>query len=255
MAMPIDARTGIHWQKHGEGAPLFVGLPLMASQIEIFGSESQAMLDAWLDALTQRHCVLLADYPGIGKSADHDPATMTAERVVADILSVATAAGFERFAWAGYSWSAAVGLQLASRSDRISALAIGGWPALGAPYENILAASRARIGKVPDHARVMLRSDEQYRQWATFYQSLESWDEAAAIARITCPRMLYFGSEGDLVEEGYSVSIASCSRANRERLEKLGWKVLEIQGYGHEVIGRTELVLPHINRFLESALQ
>jgi pimeloyl-ACP methyl ester carboxylesterase len=141
--MPFTPDSGIWYETHGSGPAVFVGLPLMASQSEIFGPAAQPMLDAWLDALTPRFTVLLADYPGIGRSKDCDPSTMTASRVVADLLGVADAAGIGRFAWAGYSWSGAVGLQLAARSDRVSALASGGWPALGAPYAAIHAASDA----------------------------------------------------------------------------------------------------------------
>jgi pimeloyl-ACP methyl ester carboxylesterase len=250
--MPHDPATGIYWETHGAGPTVFVGLPLMASHVEVFGEAARPMLEAWLAALAPNHTVLLADYPGIGRSADHDPSTMTADRVVGDLLSVASAAGVERFAWTGYSWSAAVGLQLATRSDRVSALAIGGWPPLAAPYDGIRAASHARIGRVPNHARVMLRNDAQYRQWASFYASLIGWDEAAEVGALDIPALLYFGAQGNLVEEGFDVPIASRCREQRARLERLGWQVCEIAGFGHDVIGQTDLVLPPLAAFLEA---
>jgi pimeloyl-ACP methyl ester carboxylesterase len=222
----------------------------MASHTQVFGEAARPMLDAWLAALTPRHTVLLADYPGIGRSADHDPATMTADRVVADLLSVAAAADIERFAWAGYSWSGAVGLQLATRSERVTALAIGGWAPLAAPYDGIRAASHARIGRVPDHARVILRNADQYRQWASFYDSLVGWNEAVAVSALRIPALLYFGAEGDLVEDGFDVPIASRCRDHRARLEELGWQVREISGFGHDVIGQSDLVLPIVAPFL-----
>jgi pimeloyl-ACP methyl ester carboxylesterase len=252
--MPFTPETGIWYEAHGSGPAVFVGLPLMASHSEIFGATAQPMLDAWLAALTPHFTVLLADYPGIGRSRDHDPATMTAGRVVADLLDVADAAGIASFAWAGYSWSGAVGLQLASRSDRVTALTIGGWPALGAPYAAIHAASVAKIGNVPQSAMIILRNSDQYRQWSTFYASLLDWPEAEAIAKITFPKLLYFGSEGDLIEAGHSVPIATACRGNRSRLEAQGWQVKEIQGYGHEVIGQTGLVVPFVSDFLKDAL-
>jgi len=251
--MPTTS-DGIYWEADGSGPPVFVGLPLMASHAPIFGPAGQPMYDAWVGSLTERFTVLLADYPGIGRSADHDPATMTAARVVADLLRVADAAGFDRFAWAGYSWSGAVGLQLATRSDRLTALAIGGWPPLDAPYAAILAASRDRIGQVPDHARVILRSDDQYRQWSAFYESVLDWPERTAVEAIRAPALLYFGADGDLVEAGHPVPIASRCRAGRPRLEALGWQVHEIPGFGHDVIGQSAIVVPMIGSFLESAL-
>jgi pimeloyl-ACP methyl ester carboxylesterase len=251
--MPRDPNTGIYYEVHGKGPPVFIGLPLMASHVEIFGAAAQPMLDAWLDALTPHFTVLLADYPGIGRSNDHDPLTMTADRVVADLLSVADAAGIKRFAWAGYSWSGAVGFQLATRSDRVSALAIGGWPALGAPYAAIHAASVARIGNVPESAMAILRKPDQYRQWSAFYTSLLDWPEAEAIAKISCPKLLYFGNEGDLVEAGHCVPIASACRASRSRLEAQGWQVKELIGFGHDVIGQSGLVVPLVRDFLIGA--
>jgi hypothetical protein len=50
---------------------------------------------------------------------------------------VADAAGAARFAWYGYSWLALAGLQLAIRTDRLTALAMG-WPPLGGPYAEML---------------------------------------------------------------------------------------------------------------------
>ena len=252
--MPFTPDSGIWYETHGSGPAVFVGLPLMASHSEIFGPAAQPMLDAWLDALTPRFTVLLADYPGIGRSKDYDPSTMTASRVVADLLDVTDAAGIGRFAWAGYSWSGAVGLQLATRSDRVSALAIGGWPALGAPYAAIHAASVAKIGDVPESAMVILRDPDQYRQWSTFYASLLDWPEAEAVAKISCPKLLYFGTEGDLIEAGYHVPIASSCRENRSFLETQGWQVEEIAGFGHEVIGQSGLVVPLVSDFLAKAL-
>ncbi|CAN1521666.1 MhpC Predicted hydrolases or acyltransferases (alpha/beta hydrolase superfamily) [Sphingomonadaceae bacterium] len=252
--MPFAADTGIWFETYGSGPAVFVGLPLMASHSAIFGAAAKPMLDAWLDALTPHCTVLLADYPGIGKSKDQDPLTMTATRVCNDLLNVATAAGIERFGWIGYSWSGAVGLQLATCSDRVAALAIGGWPPLGAPYANILAASQAKIGDVPDYAMIMLRSADQYQQWSAFYESVLDWPEAEAVAALSCPRMLFFGSDGDLVEAGFPVPIATACRTRRATLEHQGWQVNEIPGYGHDVIGQSALVLPKLTAFVETNL-
>ncbi|MFO0444000.1 MAG: alpha/beta fold hydrolase, partial [Betaproteobacteria bacterium] len=59
--------------------------------------------------------MLLLDYPSIGRSRDIAPEALTADRVCADLLGVADAAGCERFAYWGYSWGGNVGLQLATR--------------------------------------------------------------------------------------------------------------------------------------------
>ena len=61
MLMEFDAKTGVHYALHGpsNGVPLLVGLPLMASHVKIFGSESAAVLQGYLDRLTDRYRVLL----------------------------------------------------------------------------------------------------------------------------------------------------------------------------------------------------
>ena len=253
--MPFDERTGIHYALHGHGRPLMVTLPLMASHVEIFGEAARPLLDGYLSRLTDAYQVLLVDYPGIGRSRDVMPEPLSAERVCADLLGVASAAGFARFAYWGYSWSGAVGLQLATRSDRLDALVIGGWPPLGAPYAAIHEAARRKAPDPEPSSRVVLRTPAQYRQWIEFYDSLAGWDEAAAVATIACPRMVFFGADGDLIEAGLPVPIASCIRQHRGALEAAGWRVLEVPGHGHGVTAVPELVVPPVRTFLDEVLR
>ena len=252
--MPLDPRTGVHWELHGRGRPLMMGLPLMASHSEIFGDGSANLLSGYLDRLVDRYLVLLVDYPGIGKSRDIAPSELTADRVCADLLGVADAAGFDRFAYWGYSWSGAVGLQLAHRSDRLTALVVGGWPPLGAPYADLLEATRKKQANPEPSSLKILRSAAQYRQWETYYESTIGWDEAASVAAIACPKLAMFGSEGDLVEAGVQVPIASAMRAHRPELEAQGWEIVEIAGHGHGVTMLPELVVPPVRRFLDARL-
>src|SRR5262245_22932471 len=67
----------------------------------------------------------------------------TIDHVCADMLSVAEKVGAARFAWYGFSWGAVVGLQMAIRTNRLTALACGGWPPLGGQYRETLAAAEA----------------------------------------------------------------------------------------------------------------
>lgn len=252
--MPLDPKSGVFWEAHGAGPPVMIGLPLMASHNEIFGAAAMPMFGHYLDRLRDRFRVILIDYPSIGKSADIVPEDLTADRVSSDVLSVADAAGCDRFAFWGYSWSGAAGLQLAARTDRLSALVIGGWPPLGAPYANILEASRRKIGRVEPSSRAVLRNDDQYRQWSNYYESMIGWDETASIAAIRCPRLGYFGGEGDLVEAGLPINIASAFRANRAQLEHMGWEIVEFPNRGHDVCMDAALIVPVIASFLDRAL-
>jgi pimeloyl-ACP methyl ester carboxylesterase len=252
--MPIDPTTGVFHSLHGEGRPLMITLPLMASFTALFGAELEPVLHGYLDRLTDRYRVLLVDYPGIGGSRDIAPADLTADRVCADLLGVANAAGFDRFAYWGYSWGGAVGLQLATRSHRLSALVVGGWPPLGGPYREILAAARLKLPAPEPSSMKILRSPAQYAQWIHYYESMLDWPEAHAVADITCPRMLQFGAEGDLVEAGIPVPIASNIRRHRASLQAQGWTVHELTGHGHGVCMRPELVVPPVRAFLDEAL-
>jgi pimeloyl-ACP methyl ester carboxylesterase len=247
--MPHDVKSGVYYTVQGDGPPVIVGLPAFASQAEILGLESVPVIDGLLSGL-RGFRLLFMDYPSIGKSADIDPDALTADRVCADILSVADDAGFERFAYIAYSWGAAVGLQLSARTDRLAALAIGGWPPLNAPYDAILAASTARIGRVEPGAMKVLRTADQYRQWSTFYRSLTGWDEVACTAAIKCPKLLYFGANGDLIEAGFPVPIATRCREARSILEEQGWTVHELEGFGHEAGLRTDLITAFVGPFL-----
>ena len=255
--MPLDPRTGVHDALHGpaDGVPLLITLPLMASYKEIFGAEPAPMLTGYLDRLSDRYRVLLVDYPSIGASRDIAPQDLTADRVCADLLGAASAAGFDRFAYWGYSWSGAVGLQLAARTDRLTALVIGGWPPLEGPYEQIHAAARKKLPDPGPSSLKVLRSKAQYAQWIHYYESMLAWPERESVARIACPRMVVFGAEGDLVEAGIPVTIASNIRRHRAALEAQGWRVHEIAGQGHGVCMVPELVVPPVRAFLDSALQ
>jgi pimeloyl-ACP methyl ester carboxylesterase len=252
--MPLDAASGVYYEVQGQGQPLLIGLPLMASFTQLFGAELQGVLDGHLDRLTDRYRVLRVDYPSIGGSRDIAPDALTADRVCADLLSVASAAGFDRFAYWGYSWGAAAGLQLAERTARLSALVLGGWPPLGAPYEGILQATRLKQADPEPSSLKVLRSREQYRQWETWYASMLDWPEAQSVAQIRCPKMVYFGGDGDLVEAGIPIRIASIIREHRAQLEDQGWTVHEIAGQGHGVCMAPELVVPPVRSFLDAVL-
>lgn len=253
--MPLDPHTGVFYTLHGpiNGRPLLITLPLMASFSEIFGPGLEPVLQGYLDRLTDRYRVLLVDYPGIGRSLDLAPEDLRAERVCADLLGVASAAGFDRFAYWGYSWGGNVGLQLATRTPRLDALVVGGWPALGGPYEALLEAARRKLPNPEPSSLVVLRSAAQYAQWIHYGDSILGWPEREAVAHIACPRLNVFGSDGDLLEAGVPVPIASRIRAHRGELEAMGWYVHEIPGHGHGLCMLPEVAVPPVRNFLDEA--
>jgi pimeloyl-ACP methyl ester carboxylesterase len=253
--MPLDPGTGVFYQLHGQGQPLMLTLPLMASHVDLFGPESAAMLDGYLDRLTDGYRVMLVDYPSIGQSRDIAPRELTANRVCADLLGAASAAGFEDFAYWGYSWGGAVGLQLAARTDRLTALVIGGWPPLEGPYANLLEAARRKLPHPELSSLKILRSPAQYAQWIHYYESMSGWNERESVERMACPRMVYFGGDGDLVEAGVPVTIASNIRRHRGVLEAQGWTVQEILGQDHGGAAMPAMVVPPVRDFLDRVLK
>ena len=249
--MPHDPRTGIYYELHGNGAPLFLAFPHVASFREVFGDGARSVWQDWLNRLTDRYRVLLIDYPNIGKSHVPAPQDMVIDRVCADMLGVASAAGFERFAWAGYTWGSVVGLHLAARSPRVSALICGGWSPLGAQYGDMLEAVRQ---PPTQHAMTVLREPAQYAQWSTFYESFINWNELETVSSIACPKLLYYGAnaEPDVAGGLRYLRIARTNRARRAELERLGWTVTEIPDADNNVLVEPARVVPILRSFLDA---
>ena len=189
--------------------------------------------------LAERFRVVVID----GNSQPKSPAfiaSYTADRVCADILAIADAAGADRFAWFGFSYGAVVGLQLAARTNRLTALALGGWPPLGGQYRETLAFSESEAA----HGRVT--------EFLTFYRSLRDWPEREAVTKISCPRMVFVGDRDAFEAGAQRIRIAALITEHRSELERLGWNVKVIPGFGHELGGRPDVVVPLVADFLAS---
>jgi pimeloyl-ACP methyl ester carboxylesterase len=207
--------------------------------------------------------VVTADYEG-HLAAHPKPGTLTASAVAADLLAIADAAGADRFAYYGYSWLALSGLQLATRTDRLAALAMGGFPALGAPFRPMLTVTSAthrmavanrdappRTVEVEpgdwDSAEVTV-SPEQTGQYLTLYQSLQDFDEQAALTHLTIPRLVFAGADdniryGPKWDNAY-VPIGEAVAAHRDELTGQGWTVEVLPGADHMSAMQSETVLP-----------
>jgi glutaredoxin-related protein len=190
---------------------------------------------------------------------------------------VADAAGAERFAWYGYSWLAVGGLQLALRSDRVAALAMGGWPPIDGLYAEMLRvtiaahrmateprdpaapASAPAASEEPDWSQVeVTMSEAQTRQFATLYQALQRFDDRAAQARLACPRLCFAGSADDIDYPerwgGVRVHTAAPLLERRAELEAYGWEVRVLDGLDHTQAMQAPAVLPILRPFLTAAL-
>ena len=238
----------IYFEVHGpsRGTPLFLGFPLMASYAEIFGADAAGVKDSFLEALTDRYRVLLVDYPNVGRTRVPPPGDMTPDRVMADLLSVADAAGFDRFAYCGHLWGAMNGLMLASRTDRVTALVCGTWPPLGAPYADIRRGVEMQLAEPPPHTMVILRDAAQYAQWASFYRGMRDWREEEVAAAITCPRLVLIGAEAESSVAGIPLRLVERVRESRAALEAMGWQVREVPDAQTGAILDAQVMAPEI---------
>jgi pimeloyl-ACP methyl ester carboxylesterase len=244
-----------------------------AEQMRAWGADPQLghTLATGLAAAGLR--VVTADYEG-HLSRNPQPDTLTPAGVVEDLLAIADAAGAERFAYYGYSWLASAGLQLALRTDRLTALAMGGFPPLGGPYAAMLTVTRAahrmavaNRGKPPattdvqpgdwDSVEVSM-TPEQTQQYVTLYESLQDFDERAALDRVSVPRLAFAG-ENDNIRYGPQwddayVGLADGLRDNRDELTKLGWTVHVIPDKDHIGAMQAAVVLDVLTEWLRSNL-
>jgi pimeloyl-ACP methyl ester carboxylesterase len=215
--------------------------------------------------------VIAADYET--HLTDHpQPRTLTAGALAADLLAVAAAAAAGEFAYYGYSWLALAGLQLALRTDRLSGLAMGGYPPLGGPYAAMLAVTRtahrmaldppAPIGAATpgDWDSVpFTRTPAQTEQYVTLYESLRDFREREALDALRIPALAFAGEKDTIVYgagwDDAVVDIAGPLTANREELIARGWTVEIIPGADHMSAMQVDRVLPILLPWLATAVK
>jgi pimeloyl-ACP methyl ester carboxylesterase len=269
---------------HGDGPTVLLAVnprPVEgpeAEELRRWGADP-ALGRSLIDGLSDAFRVVAFDYEGHVLQVPK-PDTLTPANVVADLLAVADAAGADRFAYYGYSWLALSGLQLAIRSDRVAALAMGGYPPLEGPYAEMLKVTvatyelaRADAASPPDPApppseeasgepdwsqAEMTLTEDQTRQFVTLYEALRDFDDRAAQARLTCPRLCFVGSADEIVYDerwgGVRVDIAGPVVDRRAELEALGWQVRVLEGLDHMRAMQAAQVLPILRPWLSSTL-
>ncbi|MGN9843075.1 alpha/beta fold hydrolase [Nonomuraea sp. H19] len=274
MARLHDGST-IDVEVHGSGPAVL--LPVDPKPIE--GEQAEEMRKwgadpavgrSLIDGLSDAFRVVVFDYQG-HVMAHPKPDTLTPANIAADLLAVADAAGAERFAYYGYSWLALSGLQLAIRTDRLSALVMGGFPAYGGPYAEMLrvtmaahemsAAPKPATEPAPvepgDWSSVQVSTTvDQTGQFVTLYEALQDFDDRSV--RLTCPRLCFAGSEDEIDYDeqwgGTHVSIATPLVKHRAELEALGWDVAVLDGLDHMGAMQAKNALPILRPWLERAL-
>ncbi|MEV6964697.1 alpha/beta hydrolase [Hamadaea sp. NPDC051192] len=260
----------VAYEVHGTGPAVL--MPVNPQPVE--GTQADEMR-AWgvnpangrdlIAGLTDAYRVVAFDYEGHRLA---HPVPLTPDRLAEDILAVADAAGVERFAYYGYSWLALAGLQLALRTDRLTALAMGGFPPLDGPYASMLAVTKAthdlavdpssqppssESDSVWDSAELTL-SPEQTGQFVVLYVALQSFSDAAA--SLSVPRLCFAGSK-DIIEYGpkwggVTVDIAGPLLRRGDDLAAAGWGVRVLDGLDHTGAMQATNVLPVLRPWLDS---
>lgn len=229
-----------------------------------------------IDSLSDRYRVIAFDYEGyVQQNPKAD--TLTPDNIAKDFLSIADAAGADTFAYYGYSWLALSGLQLAIRTNRLSALIMGGFPPLNGPYKEMLKVTMATYelalasgestsekteqftSDVVDWETVEVSlSEAQTKQFVTLYQSLQTFDDKQIQNQISCPKLCFSGG-ADKIEYGerwgdVQVDIAGPLLQQRNSLEALGWDVQVIDGLDHTQAMQPKIVLSVIRPWLDNHL-
>lgn len=262
----------IEIEVHGTGPTLLLPVnpqPVtgpQAEQMRKYGADP-ALGQSLIKGLSDAFRVVAFDYEGQCFRLPK-PETLTPDNSASDLLAVADAAGADRFAYYGYSWLAMIGLQLAIRTDHLSALIMGGFPPLNGPYEEMLrvttsayemagAAQTSQAADADEWSSASLSKD-QTKQFVTLYQALQEFDDQAAQARITCPRLCFVGSM-DEIQYGENwgnvfVSLADPIVQGQAQLTDLGWDVRVLDGLDHMQAMQAKQVVPILRSWLTTTL-
>lgn len=225
--------TQIYYEVHGTG-PRFL----------LFGYNLQPNspdISAFVDGLGHDYRLIVAEYPGEPKMYTLTPATVTR-----DYMEIAKAAGAEEFAFYGYSWGAVCGLQLALRTDRVKALIAGGFPMIGGPYLELRdSLQKALVAKLsPSMNR------EVARQYLTYYEGLQSFDDQSVQKRLGIPRLNFVGTNDDFTFMDVQMEFYKRFLEHKDAIKAAGWDLVFVQGQDHSTTVSPKTSIQLIRRWL-----
>jgi pimeloyl-ACP methyl ester carboxylesterase len=232
----------IYYEVHGSG-PRYL---LMGFQLH----PRHPSLRAFVEGLGKEYKVIVAAYPP-GESSEVFDETMmytfTPAAVARDYLAIANAAGAKEFAFYGYSWGAVCGLQLAIRSDRVRALVSGGFPMIDGPYLEILSAMRL---VAHGDAKADL-NPESVRQFMTYYEGLQSFNDRSVQSRLKMPRLNFVGAQDRVKFAGrIEVEFFNIFAAANKELKAAGWDVVSLHDRDHATATEPDIVVPLLRKWL-----
>ena len=141
---------------------------------------------------------------------------------------------------------------MATRSDRLTALMVGGFPPLNAPFERMTWVVKDMAKNLPQMAGVEF-SRKLANQSVGFYEPLIGWSERDEVSQVKIPRMVFIGSN-DIAQglpEQYKTELAEPVRESETELRDMGWEIHWILGAGHLDAIKPERALSIVRRFLD----
>ncbi|WP_020670763.1 alpha/beta fold hydrolase [Amycolatopsis nigrescens] len=241
----------IYFEAHGEGPVVLLYNADPRVPEHPLKAQATGLREALVEELSGRYRVVLLSYPGKPKDD-----SLTPETVTTDLLAVADAAGADRFAWWGYSWGGVIGLQLAIRTDRLTALAMTGFPPVDGPYSEMLHCSRVIAAADPAALGIPAELAVQYPQFVKYYEGLQGFDDRAAQRDVSCPKLCFVGGADELSLGGEFIThLGDTVAGRRDELESLGWEVDIVPGEDHVGACRADVVVPRLSAFFDEHLR
>ena len=256
--------SSIYFEVHGSGDRfLFLGpgtaapraIPAAPGQPPLIAEVAETLArykQAYIDALGSKFRLIFIEYPG------NEPKlyTLTPAAVASDYLAIADAAGAEEFAYAGFSWGCVTGLQLALRTDRMTALACGGFPVMDGIYEDMLTTTRAMASGPASLYGLEANSPENGRQFLTYYEGLQSFDDRLIQDALDIPRLNWIGDQDLPTLNGEPLThMGQLIVRSRAELEAAGWDVKIIPGKNHLDGGAPDVQAAVIDEWLSGVFR
>lgn len=246
--MPYADSQGvrIHYEVEGEGTPLVLH--------HGFTDSLQDWYEAgYIDALKQDYRLILIDARGHGASdKPHDPEAYKPERNAADVVSVLTDLDVSRAHFFGYSMGGYIAFAMAQYApDRVNSLIIGGGnpnarvapdPTLQALRQGMEAFLALRDAPASPALKARLLANDVQALLANRIQRLAGPGFATIFSGMTMPCLVYAGE----ADAAYPV--------NKEFVAQMpNVTFFSLPGLGHaDAFFHSDLVLPHVTRFLAS---
>jgi pimeloyl-ACP methyl ester carboxylesterase len=257
--MPFVENRGIkiHYEVEGQG-------PALVMQHGLTNNLESWRTCGYAKNLAEKHTLIMVDARGHGRSdKPHDPAAYRPADFAGDILAILKEKGIKKSGYMGYSMGGAIGFQGIARNamEWFDYLILGGMSPYNTEIEQQQITSRlvvmkmaaeqgmeAYVAYLEKRDGIKYQPEERARRLANdpvalhaILSSMAAWPGAADILKnITVPCFIFAGEE-----DGF------CPGARKGAAALPHARFISFPGLNHvQAEQRSELVLPHINKFL-----